>query len=47
MTCNLALIGLRIVVFENMFENNGHVHVYSIGTGADNRLGPDFLYKDK
>ena len=24
---------------EKMFENNGHIHVYSPGTGTDNPLG--------
>ena len=34
---NFALIGQ--VVSEKMFENNGHIHVYIPGAGADNSLG--------
>ena len=31
-----------------MFENNGHIHVYSPGAGADTSLGLiSFIYKDK
>ena len=41
-TCNLALI--RQVVLE-MFENNGYIHVYSPGAGADNSLGSELLYE--
>ena len=33
---NLALIGQA--VSEKMFENNGYIHVYSPGAGADNPL---------
>ena len=36
-TLNLALIGH--VVSEKMFENNGHIHVYSPEAGAYNSLG--------
>ena len=32
---NLALIGLAVSV-EKMFENGGHILVYSPGAGADN-----------
>ena len=35
---NLALIG-QAVSQEKMFENNGHIHVYSPRAGADNPLG--------
>ena len=35
-----ALIGQA--VSEKMFENNGNVHVYSPGAGADNPLGSFF-----
>ena len=27
------------------FENNGHIHVYSPGAGADNPLGSKFFHK--
>ena len=30
-----------------MFENNGHIHVYSPGAGADNPLGSKFFQKYK
>ena len=33
---NLALIGQA---FSEMFENNGHIHVFSPGAGTDNPLG--------
>ena len=39
----LALIG-RVVSEEKMFENNGYVHVYSPGEGADNPLGSNFFH---
>ena len=35
---NLALIG-QAVSMEKMFENGGHVHVYSAEAGVDNYLG--------
>ena len=38
----LALIG-RAVSERKLFENNGHVHVYSPGAGADNPIGSNFL----
>ena len=31
------------VISEKMFENNGYIHVYSPGAGADNPLGSNFL----
>ena len=37
-TYNLALIS-HAVSEKKMFENNGHIHVYSPGAGADNHLG--------
>ena len=30
-----------------MFENNGHIHVYSPRAGADNPLGSTFFQKYK
>ena len=39
---NLAVIGQ--VVSEYMFENNSHIHVYSLGPGADNPLGSKFFH---
>ena len=30
-----------------MFENNGHIHVYSPGARADNPLGSNFFQKYK
>ena len=30
-----------------MFQNNGHIHVYSPGAGADNPLGSKFFQKYK
>ena len=33
----MALIGQAVSV-EKMFENNGHIHVYSPGAGTDNNL---------
>ena len=39
---NLGLIGQ--VVSEKMFENNGYVHVYSPGAGADNPPGVNFSF---
>ena len=39
---NLALISQ---VVSEMFENNGYIHVYSPGAGADNSLGPFFSLK--
>ena len=36
--CSLALID-QVVSEEKLFENNGCVHVYSPGTGADSPLG--------
>ena len=44
-TCNLALISQ--VVLEKMFENNGYIHVYSPGAGADNSLGSELLYEPR
>ena len=38
----MALIG-QAVSKEKMFENNGYVHVYSPGAGADNPLGSFFF----
>ena len=34
----MKLIG-QVVSEKKMFENKGHVHVYSPGTGANNPLG--------
>ena len=36
------LIG-RAISGKKMFENNGHIHVYSPGTGADNSLRSIFF----
>ena len=36
-TSNLALIR-QAVCERNIFENGGHIHVYSPGAGADNTL---------
>ena len=41
-TYNLALIGQAVSV-EKMFENGGHIQVYSPGAGADNPLGSIFF----
>ena len=38
---NLALIG-QVVNEKKMFENNGHIHVYSPGAGANNPLASFF-----
>ena len=38
---NLALIG-RAVLVEKMFENSGHIHVFSPGTGTVTPL--DYLF---
>ena len=35
--CNHIKIGQA--VSEKMFENNGHIHEFSPGAGADNPLG--------
>ena len=43
LTHNLALIGLAVSV-EKMFENGGHIHVYSPGTGADNPMGSNLFH---
>ena len=40
---NLALIGQAVSV-EKMFENGGHIHVYSPGAGADNPLGTNVFH---
>ena len=37
----MALIGQ--VVSEEMFENDGYVHLYNSGAGADNPLGQMFF----
>ena len=37
--CNLTLIG-QAVSEKRVFENNGHIHVYSPGSGADNPPTP-------
>ena len=42
-TCYLALNG-QMVSEEEMFENNGYVHVNSPGAGADNPLGSIFFH---
>ena len=39
---NLALIGQA--VSEKMFDNNGYIHVYCPGTGADNPLGSNSFH---
>ena len=44
-TLNLALIG-QAVYEKKMFENNGHIHVYSPGAGADNPLASIFFKKN-
>ena len=38
----LASIGQAVL---EMFEDNGHMHVYSRGTGADEDLMSNFLHK--
>ena len=38
----MALIGLAVSV-EKMFENGGHIQVYSPGAGADNPPGVKFF----
>ena len=38
----LGLIG-QSVLEEKMFENNGYVHVFSPGAGADNPMGSFFF----
>ena len=43
---NLALTD-QVVLEMNMFENNGHLHVFSPGAGADDPLGSNFFYKHK
>ena len=35
---HLALVANGQGVLEKIFENNGQIHVYSPGTGTDNRL---------
>ena len=42
---DLALIDQGIS--EKMFENNGHIHVYSPGAGAYNPIGPILFLKHK
>ena len=39
-----ALGHLGQVLVKKMFENNGHIHVYSPKTGADNPLGSMFFF---
>ena len=39
----MALIGQAVSV-EKMFENGGHIHVYSPGAGADNPLGTNVFH---
>ena len=39
----LALIGQTLSV-EKMFENGGHIQVYSPRAGADNHLGSNFFH---
>ena len=41
-TRNLAKIG-QAVSEKKMFENNGHIHVFSPGAGTDNPKGNLFL----
>ena len=41
----MALIGQVVSDSEKMFENNGHIHVYSPGAGADNPLGSNSFHK--
>ena len=41
-TLILALIG-QGVLEKKIFENGGHIHVYSSGAGADNPLGSNFF----
>ena len=41
-TRNLALTGQAIS--EKMFENNGHIHVFSPGAGADHLLGSNIFH---
>ena len=43
-TLKLALICQG--VSEKIFENNGHIHVYSSRAGADKPLGSDFFSKN-
>ena len=40
----LALIG-QVVSEKTMFENNGHIHVYSPVAGAGNPWGQIFFFK--
>ena len=40
---NLALIGQTVLV-EKMFENGGHIQVYSPGAGADKPRGSFFFH---
>ena len=42
----MALIG-QVVIEKKVFESNGHIHVYSAGTGADNHLGSKCFQKYK
>ena len=41
--CNLTLIG-QAVSEKQLHENNGHIHVYSPGAGADNPPTPGVKY---
>ena len=34
----------QAVLEKNMFENAGHIHVYSPGAGADNPPGVNFFF---
>ena len=45
-TYNLALID-HAVSEKKVFENNGHIHVNSPGTGADKHLGSKYFQKCK
>ena len=40
----MALIG-QVVLEKKIFENGGHIHVYSPGAGADNPWGQIFSLK--
>ena len=42
---NVSLLLLDLE--KKIFENNDHMHVYTLGTGADNPLGSEFSYKHK
>ena len=43
--CSLTWIGQ--VVLEKMYGNNGHIHVYSPGAGADKPLESEVQYEHK